>query len=471
MQERASRSPDRTLVGVDLTPGLLAPGTGGDATEVWARSGAMGLTGRADGPPLAAPSSLVTVLAGAACRLAERTEELGLAVEIDGPRLLGERAALMGLSRGGQVSCGGSTRLLPVADGWLAVALARDDDVALVPAWLGIDEHSGDVWEAVAEAVRTRPARSVVAAAAELGLPCGRLGERARRGATVMGEQVADAAPVRSADGLRVVDLSSLWAGPLGAQLLGGAGMRVVKVESIRRPDGARLGHPGFYRLLNGDKESVALDLGHEGGIAALHAIVRWADVVVEGSRPRALEHLGLHARDVLTSGGPQVWVSITGHGRGELDRDRVGFGDDAAVAGGLVAWDGDGPCFVADAAPDPASGLLAAVAAVDRLRAGGRWLIDVALSRTAALLATGEQTGAWSGDVAEATTRPSSGAPAELGAHTEAVLADVVAGRGDGQAAAFSRMWTPQAEPRPMTWARPIRAPSIWRGPASPRR
>jgi hypothetical protein len=124
--------------------------------------------------------------------------------------------------------------------------------------------------------------------------------------------------------------------------------------------------------------------------------------------------------------GEPRVWLSITGHGRAEPHGRRVAFGDDAAVAGGLVAWDGDRPCFVADAAPDPAAGLLAATAVVDRLLAGGRWLVDVALSRTAALLASGETTVAWSGAVVSPTARRPAGRAAALGADTDSVLAEL---------------------------------------------
>ena len=111
------------------------------------------------------------------------------------------------------------------------------------------------------------------------------------------------------------------------------------------------------------------------------------ADVVLEASRPRALEQLGLDARALVAGGGPRVWASITGHGRTGSERDRVGFGDDAAVAGGLVAWGEQRPHFVADAVADPATGLIAAAAVVDALAQGGRWLLDISLAGVAAHL------------------------------------------------------------------------------------
>ena len=64
-------------------------------------------------------------------------------------------------------------------------------------------------------------------------------------------------------------------------------------------------------------------------------------------------------------------------------------FGDDAAVAGGLVAYDASRePCFFADAVADPLTGLVAARAVLDRLRDGGRWLLDISLAGVASSVA-----------------------------------------------------------------------------------
>ncbi len=200
------------------------------------------------------------------------------------------------------------------------------------------------------------------------------------------------AAPGRAPSGALVVDLSALWAGPLCGDLLAGEGATVIKVESTTRPDGARRGTPSFFDLLNGRKRSVALDFGTAGGLGALRRLIRRADVVIEASRPRALEQLGLVAADMVRDGGPQVWVSITGYGRdgrGSAGADavqHVGFGDDTAAAGGLVAWsDGGAPLFCADAVADPVTGLTAAHECLDALARGGRWLLDVSMAGVAA--------------------------------------------------------------------------------------
>jgi crotonobetainyl-CoA:carnitine CoA-transferase CaiB-like acyl-CoA transferase len=395
------------------------------ATARWAGSGAMALTGRPGGPPLVAPAGIALAAAMAlwADDLATATGRLGRVVRVDGPALLGERAALAGLSRQGRASAGGATRLVPVADGWMALALARADDVAALAAWLEVEVDEDDPWPAVVAAARARPGAALVERGRLLGLPCSVLGSVrdavAPRRVALAGDEGAP--PVPALDGLVVVDLSSLWAGPLCTDLLRRAGARVVKVESARRPDGARSGPAPFFDLLNAGKESVAVDLEAPGGVAALVGWLERADVVVESSRPRALAQLGIDPCAVAAAGRLRVWLSITAYGRPAPMGEWVGFGDDTAVAAGLVAWDDAGPCFCADAAADPATGLRAALAVVDHLATGGRWLLDVALARVAAAaLAGGRVAGAgrsWSGPVAAPRARPVPGAGPALGA------------------------------------------------------
>ena len=392
------------------------------ALKSWAASGAMALTGRRDGPPLGPPGLLVARLDGLRADLAAL-----VGLELDTAALLGERAAIAGLHRSGEVSCGGATRLLPSADGWVALSLARPDDVDAVPALVeGLPAE--DPWEAVTASAATRSGASFVERARLLGLPAAGLPPPARTppDAVAPRRRVDGApAPPRRLDGARVVDLSSLWAGPLCGSLLAAAGADVVKVESTRRPDGAREGPPRFFDLMNGGKRSVALDLTTSEGTQVLGRLLATADVVIEASRPRALQQLGLDA-DRLTSTGPQVWVSITGHGRAEPGAGWVGFGDDASVAGGLVARDGAGPVFCADAVADPLAGLVATRAALEALAAGGRWVVDVALSRVAAWAAGPTSPVPVAVPAAPPRARPVAWPGPALGEHTRAVLASL---------------------------------------------
>jgi hypothetical protein len=386
--------------------------------ERWAASGAMALTGLAD-EPLGPPDGLV-----------EGIDQLARSFPgLDALALMGERAALMGLWRRGTTSCGGSCRLLPCAGGFMAVSLPRAEDMEAVPAWLELDTvpSSGPaMWSSVASSLRDGDSAHLLERAELLGLPVAQVGELAGGRAGVLRSPLGEAPPRSDAAGLVVVDLSALWAGPLCGDLLARAGATVVKVESTQRPDGARRGPPEFFDLLNGRKLSVALDWHRQSGIRILHALVRRADVVIEASRPRALAQLGLDGPDLVRAGGPRLWVSITGYGRSGGSADRVGFGDDAAAAGGLVVWRDKVPLFCADAVADPLTGLTAADASLRALASGGRWLLDVSMSAVSAGLSGPTLAASRGLPVAHPHARPvEAGAPA-LGADTARVLSEL---------------------------------------------
>ena len=118
----------------------IVPDPEAEEVAAWAASGAMALTGRADGPALGPPSGLVPKLRTLGERLGEAARALGGALEVDPLALLAERAAIAGLRRRGTTSCGGASRLLPCRDGWFVLSLARPEDVALVPAWLELSD-------------------------------------------------------------------------------------------------------------------------------------------------------------------------------------------------------------------------------------------------------------------------------------------------------------------------------------------
>ncbi len=352
-----------------------------DAARVWSESGCQAVTH----PDAAVPGRLVTTVAGVVDRLDEHGAGVGERFGARGLGALSERAATLLLRRSGRSSCGGGSRLVTAADAWIAVTLARPTDRELLPAWLGIDPDAAcvvsnaDPWAEVARRVGERNMVDLVESGTALGLACAGVGELSPWSA-VLRLPLGEALP-RELRGLRVVNLGSLWAGPLAAHVLTRLGAYVVCVESTGRPDGARA-TPHWF-----DAMPVALDFRRDEGVAALAALLAAADVVIEGSRPRALAQLGISAVE-LASRGPRVWLSITGYGRGPSTGMRVALGDDAAAAGGLVGWVDGGPVFLADAVADPLTGLVAANAIVDAVMGGGRWLIDVALARVASATA-----------------------------------------------------------------------------------
>ena len=345
----------------------------------WARSGLMHLTGAAVPVAPAAPVLARAALLTAA--IAELSARTGSQLRLDPVAVLASRASECGYSRHGTVSANGSCRLLPAADGWLAVNLARQADVLSLPALLG-RELDGDTWTALGAHVASSAAADVAAAAQLLGIP-----------AAVAGREPAKSVAVRRAgepgDAPRfVLDLSAMWAGPLCARILRGAGWRVLKVEDARRPDGARFGPPRFYSELHAGIPAVRLDFASAAGRSELARLASQAGIVVESSRPRALRRLGLIAEEWLTTAPGRVWVSVTGYGRDD-PQQRVAFGDDAAVAGGLTGSLPDGtPVFCGDAIADPLTGLHAGLAALAAVAAGGGFLIDAAMAGVCADLA-----------------------------------------------------------------------------------
>jgi hypothetical protein len=343
----------------------------------WGSSGLAFLTGLPDGPP---DFSRANVLA--------RAEEVASAVgrrldsTVDAAVLLTGRAALLGLTRGGRVSAGGATRLLAAADGWCAITLSRPDDVAAVPALLQMDDVPADPWPMLRRWAATHPLSAITERAGLLDIPAAGLGEA--RPAAPRLSRLGSRAPQREWAGLLVADLSSMWAGPLCGRLLARAGAMVVKVESPQRPDGTRGGDRAFFDWVNGEKLSYWLDF--ESQVDELRELLAVADIVIEGSRPAGLKRRRLGPEHIAPRAG-RIWLRINGY-----DDSRPAFGDDAAVAGGLVgaATDGGlkGPVFCADAIADPLTGLEATAAVAESLGRGGGELINVSMAAVAATYA-----------------------------------------------------------------------------------
>lgn len=384
-------------------------------------------------------------LAGAAEKLLDalRLRLPGTAIAaLDAGQLMAERALLRGLRQAPGISAGGSCHLFAAGDVHLALNLPRDDDWALIPAWLEAGEtlEPGN-WQAVANRVRRRRAEDLVERAHMLGLAAAVTGrQRTPRHVFVPG---AEAHVTPSAFSPMVVDLSALWAGPLASHLLWLAGAEVIKVESLSRPDGARQGNADFYNLLNQGKRSIALDFNSDSGTAALRALVSQADIVIESSRPRALYQLGIDAHAICAANPGLTWVSITGFGREEPAAQWIAYGDDAGVAAGLsdLLWQASGEWgFLGDAIADPLTGIDVALAAAAGWRRGGAGLVSIALSDVVAwaLEECMSQQGRASliADVQHwwqqrnspdnwAARRPVRDRVASLGAHTAEILAE----------------------------------------------
>lgn len=316
--------------------------------------------------------------------LAEETGSARIAA-LNGATIVGERGSNGDYTINGRVSAGlGGSRLMPTRDGgWFALTLIRTEDRELLPALFlddGIDIHSP---EAIAAAVARHDCAELVMRGRLLGLP------------VASADETPASPPVQVlVEGLHrqrgpghvplVVDLSAIWAGPLAGHLLWLAGAQVVKVESRSRPDLIRRDDPATFDLINQGKASVLIDMASETQKAALIALIRRADFVIESSRVRALKQLGIDAEALVRETPGLVWLSVTGHGASGDAAMWTGIGNDCAVAGGLARAlaDASGTIgYVGDAIADPLTGITGALEGWRAYRSGTARRIGLAMS------------------------------------------------------------------------------------------
>jgi len=198
-------------------------------------------------------------------------------------------------------------------------------------------------------------------------------------------------------DGVRVLDCSTILAGPLACQVLGDFGADVLKVEHPARPDGLRGHGPSvdgeglWWKEVARNKRTIALHLGHPDGAALLLDLVRRADVLVENFRPGTLERWGL-GPDVLHEANPGlVIVRVTGFGQTGPYAALPAFGTLAEAMSGFAHLTGqpDGPpTLPAFGLADSIAGMAAASAAVMALyhrdaRGGGGQVVDLSILET----------------------------------------------------------------------------------------
>ena len=152
--------------------------------------------------------------------------------------------------------------------------------------------------------------------------------------------------------GLRVVDCSTLFAGPLAAMVLGDFGADVIKIEHPERDDPARShgaakdGVGLWWKLLSRNKKAITLNLGNPRGAALFRRLAATSDVVIENFRPGTLERWGI-GPDVLQEANPGlVLARVTGFGQVGPYASRPGFGTLAESMTGFAALTGeaDGP-------------------------------------------------------------------------------------------------------------------------------
>ena len=152
--------------------------------------------------------------------------------------------------------------------------------------------------------------------------------------------------------GVRVIDASTLFAGPMAAMFLGDLGADVVKIEHPAKPDAARTHGPArngvglWWKTLGRNKRTATLDLSKPEGAAVLLRLAERADVLIENFRPGTLERWGLGPDQLLAANPALVMSRVTAFGQfGPLAR-QPGFGSIAEAMSGFAAVTGepDGP-------------------------------------------------------------------------------------------------------------------------------
>lgn len=195
-------------------------------------------------------------------------------------------------------------------------------------------------------------------------------------------------------EGITILDLSRVLAGPFCTMLASDMGARVIKIEHPARGDDTRgwgppfaEGESAYYLSVNRNKESVALDFKHPDGRQVFDRLLARSDVVVENFRPGTLEPLGLGPAEVLARHPRVIYVSISGFGRTGPRRAEAGYDAVAQAESGLMSVTGtpDGPPVrLGVAVADLAAGMFAfqgvLAALIARGRTGRGQLVEVAL-------------------------------------------------------------------------------------------
>jgi len=215
--------------------------------------------------------------------------------------------------------------------------------------------------------------------------------------------------------GLRVLDLTAWWAGPIAAQFLATFGADVIHVESPRHPDGVRLvggmmaaHYPAWWEAsphflqVNAGKRAVALELGATAGRALLEKLIARSDVVLDNFSPRVLDAFGFGWERVRALNSQAVMVRMPAFGLSGPWRDHVGFAQTMEQLSGLAWVTGHaadqpriprGPC-------DPLAGMHAVIAVfvalAERAVSGRGHLVESTMVESALNVAA-EQVVEWS--------------------------------------------------------------------------
>jgi crotonobetainyl-CoA:carnitine CoA-transferase CaiB-like acyl-CoA transferase len=192
-------------------------------------------------------------------------------------------------------------------------------------------------------------------------------------------------------EGVRVVELTKVWAGPYAGKLLAFLGAEVIKVESSGRPEemraygGTNVNHAPFFLSINPEILSVDLDIKTDAGLDRLRELISRSDIVINNLRPGAMERQGLGYEDLHAIKSDIISVSIKMWGNDGPTGYQTGYAPCfAALAGlaSLVGYEGGPPLGASmrygDSTVGAASAFAAVAALVHRELTGQGQFVDV---------------------------------------------------------------------------------------------
>ncbi|MEI2616212.1 MAG: CoA transferase [Thermomicrobiales bacterium] len=181
-------------------------------------------------------------------------------------------------------------------------------------------------------------------------------------------------------DGIRVLDLSRVLAGPYCTMVLGDLGADVIKVEQPGKGDDTRAwgppwagGEAAYYLAVNRNKRSITLDIKSEQGKQIIRDLARESDIVVENFKRGTFERLGIGYDDLRKDNPGLIWANVSGYGPTGPLADKPGYDFIAQGEAGIMAITGepDGePMKVGVAIVDITTGLFTAVGVLAALQA-----------------------------------------------------------------------------------------------------
>lgn len=194
-------------------------------------------------------------------------------------------------------------------------------------------------------------------------------------------------------EGIKVLDLSRVLAGPYGTMILGDMGADIIKVEMPKKGDDSRQfgpyihGESAYFMSINRNKRSITLDLKKEEAKKIIYAMVKKVDVIVENFRPGTMEKLGLGYETLKELNPRLIYASASGFGHWGPFSDRASYDGVVQAMGGMMSITGEAngkPTRIGPSIGDLAAGIFTALGILAALqyrnKTGVGQKVDVAM-------------------------------------------------------------------------------------------